>query len=339
MTSRLDAHLQNGSLFVRGFETCKPRALGFSELLADLFLDLPIVREFKRGRYKLSKIGGRKYLSAAILQTWKDFGGSGQPNIAIVEFGDQSASDSTEGHVLAELFHQAGFAARLVSPDQLEYHNGKLNAQDFQIDVVFRRLLTRELLVHFDLSHPLLRAYRDRAVCVVNNFRSELAQRRSLFDLVTDENVTAGLPFSDRRLIRTFVPWTRVVSQKKTRYKEREVDLPEFIRRTRERWVLHPNEDTGDQQIFVGAEMSESAWDRALRLALRTPYVVQERLPLNHELFPVFHYGELQMKEAEISVHPHIFNGKMQGASAVLGSSAGSPCPLGIAPVLVLSES
>ncbi len=339
VTSRMDVQLQNGSLSVRGYETCKPRALGFSEPLADLFLTLPIVKEFKRSRYKLSKIGGRKFLAAAILQTWKDFGGFGRPNIAIVEFGDESASDSTEGHFLAELFNRAGFSARVISPDQLEYKNRRLRARDFEIDVVFRRLLTRELLIHFDLSHPLLLAYRDRAVCVVNNFRSEIAHRRSLFDLVTDENVTADLPFSDRRLIRTFVPWTRVVSQKKTRYREQDVDLPEFVRRTRERFVLRPNEDAGDEQIFVGAEMSPSAWDRALNLALKTAYVVQERFAFGRDLFPVFQSGELQMKEAETSVHPHIFNGKVQGASAALQITCGGcASPLGIVPVFLLSE-
>jgi len=38
----------------------------------------------------------------------------------------------------------------------------------------------------------LKRAYRDRAVCVVNSFRSELAQKKAIFDLLTDETLTAG---------------------------------------------------------------------------------------------------------------------------------------------------
>jgi hypothetical protein len=301
-------------------------------------LELPVVKAFKRGRYKLSKIGGRKPLAGAVLQAWKEFGGRRRPNIAVVQF-EQADSGDTEGHLLAEMFSEADCPARVVSPDQLEYTDGKLRAGLFEIDVVFRRLLTRELLVRFDLSHPLLRAYRDRAVCVVNSFQSEIAQRRAIFDLITDESVTARLPATDRKLIRDFVPWTRVVGEKKTMYRDKFVDLPEFIRRTREHLVLRPNEDTGEHAVFIGAEMNESAWERAVRTALRTPYVVQERFSSGPLPFPVFQYGELRVREMQVSVHPHVFNGKMQAAFAALQTSYASATPLAIAPVLLLEDS
>lgn len=340
VASRLDAHLQNGSLCLRGLDTCQPRGVAHAELLADLFLDLPVMKSFKRGRYKLSKVGGGvKRLHAAVLQAWKEFGGRHQPNVAILEFGDTSGSASSEGALLGELFSDFGSPARVISPEQLEYRGGRLSAGDFSIDVVLRRLLTRELLARFDLSHPLLAAYRDRAVCVVNNFRSEVAQRRSLFDLLTDETLTAHLSLQDRKLIRAFVPWTRVVGQRKTTYKERQVDLPEFIRSTREELVLRPNEDGEQQRVFMGAEMTQSAWEHALRIALRSPYVVQERLCSRREAVPIFQYGELQMKDVEVSIHPHVSNGKMHAASAALEtSSAGCASPLAIAPVLVLEK-
>lgn len=339
VTSRMDAHLQNGSLSLRGFETCKPKGLGYSEQLADLFLDLPILKTFKRGHYRVSKVGCGTRLQSAVLQAWKEFGGSRAPNIAILEPGDQFGSHSSEGHLLAEQFNSARLSTRVTSPDRLEYREGKLRLGDFEIDIVFRRLLTRELLSRFDLTHPLLRAYRDHAVCVVNDFRSEIAHRRALFDLLTDETVTASLPAADRKLIRNFVPWTRVVAARKTKYKDQDVDLLEFILGHRQILTLRPNEDTGEEPVFIGAEMNQPAWERALRTALRMPYVAQERVCNGAEPFPVFQYGELQMKKAEVSVNPHIFNGKMQGASAALEvSSAGCSTPIAMAPVLVLEE-
>ena len=337
VTSRMDANVENGSLCLRGFDASKPAGLAYSEPLADLFLDLPLMKEFKRGRYKLSKIGGARHLLAAVLETWKESGGRHVPNIAILELVPPFGSNGSEGRLLAELFTRAGSLARLVSPEELEYKDGKLRSGEFPIDIVFRRVLTRELLTRYDLSHPFLLAYRDRAVCVVNDFRSEVAQRRALFELLTDEAVTARLPVADRKLIRSFVPWTRLVAARKTKYKDQNVDLPEFILRSREQLVLRPNDHECDQRAFVGAEMTSSAWDRAVRLALRTPYVVQERFSCGAQLFPLYQYGELQMKQTEVSLHPHVFNGKVHGVSAALEtSSAGCSTPLAIAPVLLL---
>jgi hypothetical protein len=337
VTSRMDAHLQNGSLSLRGFDASNATGLAYSDRLADLFLDLRLTRHFKRGRYKLAKLSTGKHLVAAVLQSWKEFGGKRRPHIAVLEFKDQLRSDPGEGAFLAELFNQSGFPARVVCPQELEYTHGKLRAAGFEIEIVFRRLRTRELIVRFDLSHPLLLAYRDRAVCVVNSFRSEIGQRRALFDLVTDETVTARLSTADRKLIRDFVPWTRIVAHKKTKYWEQDVDLPNFILHGRDRFILSPNEDTDGHRVFVGAELNELAWERAVRTALRSPYVVQERLYSASQIFPVFQYGELQMKGAEISIHPHVFNGKMHGASAILrtpGSESSSS--LLIAPALLL---
>ena len=44
--------------------------------------------------------------------------------------------------------------------------------------------------MRFDLNHPLVRAYKDRAVCMVNSFRSDMGAKRVIFDLLTDEKVT-----------------------------------------------------------------------------------------------------------------------------------------------------
>lgn len=339
IASQMDAHFRNGSLSLHGFEASDASDFAYSERLADLFLDLPIVKQFKRGRYTLSKLGTEKHLLTAVLQAWKEFGGRRRPNIAVVEFKEQLHTERGEGALLAESFSSRGILARLVSAEELEYSNGRLRAADFEIDVVFRRLGIRELVVRFNLYHPLLLAYRDRAVCLVNSFRSEIGHRRALFDLVTDETVTAGLSAADRKLIRDLVPWTRVVAHKKTKYWEQEIDLPDFIRNRRDQLVLCPNEYSDGQRVFVGADLDQPAWERALRIALRSPYVVQERMSFAPQKFPVFHYGEFQMIQAEISVHPHIFYGKMRGASAAVRTSAvGSTASLLIAPVLLLEE-
>jgi hypothetical protein len=334
------ANIKNGSLILQGINACKPAGLAYANLLAELFLELPIVKEFKRNRYKLSKLGGTKVLLQAIQAAWREFDhGKTKPTIAIVEMGQEPGAAVSEGHLIAESLSQQGAAVRLIPPERLQYSGGKLHSGDFAIDVVFRRVLTRELLTRFELSHALLEAYRNQSVCVINSFRSEFAQRRSLFDLLTDETVTAGLSTADRKLIQAIVPWTRIVSARKTKHFEETIDLPEFILRHREELTLLPMEDGTDQPIYMGKAMNPLAWDRAVHQALRSPYVVQARPMADTETFPAFQYGELKMKIAEVTVHPHIFNGQMNDASAILHSRAeGSAAQLAVAPVLLLEE-
>jgi hypothetical protein len=340
IATRMDAGLQNGTLSMRGVESCKPIGLAYGDLLADVFLAQPIMQDFRRGGYRASKLGKKGSLLATIQRAWKQFGGTRAPQVAIVEFGRVPGNSASEGELLAEILRASGAPARRVQPEELQFRDNKLRVGDFEIDVVFRRFLTRELLARFDLSHPLLRAYEAGAVCVVNGFRSEMARRRAIFELLTDEAVLVKLSAADQTLVRSYIPWTRFVSARKTRYKEEEVDLLPFIRRGRQRFVLRPNEDTSEDPVFVGARLSQATWDGAVQAALRSPYVVQEHQTLPPQTFPLLQYGEVQLKQVTVSMHPNVYDGELQGASASLEFwSNGFARPVALAPVLVIDRS
>ena len=342
VTSLLDTNLHNGSLHFTGYTADTPAGVAFGEALDNLFYEAPPVKEFRK-KYALTKMGGTRYLLSALLKSFKEYGGKGasprKPNIAILEFRQPfQMSDSSEYLLLAEFFRREGYGAEVVSPDQLEYRNGVLRKGEFTIDLIYRRMKVHEFLVRFDLGHPLVRAYRDRAVCIVNSFRSELAQKKAMFDLLTDENITAGFPLTERKAIREFIPWTRVVGMARTSYHDQTVDLPDFILKNREKLVLKPNDSSTDQHAVRGASTDDSGWEKALKQALRSPYVVQEEVEPTTFQFPVYQYGSMQMRDMRVDVHPHSFLGKVQGCSTWLTAEApsGFTTVAGLAPTFLI---
>jgi hypothetical protein len=341
VTSLLDTHINNGTLRFSRYIPDTPTGVAYGEALSDIFYDSQPVKEFRK-RYRLEKLPGTKHLLNAILKAYKEWGGKNKkPNIAILEFRQPfQATESGESAILAEFLRRDGCTVEVVSPEQLDYRDGVLRRGEFPIDLIFRRVKVQEFLVRFDLSHPLLRAYRDRAVCVVNSFRSELAQKKAIFDLLTDDEITADFPAAERRAIKEFVPWTRVVQEAKTKYHNRTVDLPDFILHNRNKLVLHPNDDGADQQSFRGSEVDEAGWAKALRSALRNPYVVQEAMDPVVDVFPVLQYGHLEMQRMRIDVHPHSYLGKVQGCSSWLTAvgPSGFSTLSGVAPTFILEQ-
>lgn len=339
IATSMDAGLRNGSLSMRGVESCKPSGLAYGDLLADLFLALPVMEDFQRTGYRVSKVGKKGSLLAAVKHAWKQFGGKRLPKVAVVELKTPPGAAPSEGELLTEVLRASGASARLVHPEELEFRDNKLYAGDFEIDVVFRRFLTRELLARFDLSHPLLRAYQAKSVCVVNGFRSEMARRRAVFELLTDECVLAKLSAADQEVVSSYVPWTRFICPRKTQYKGAEIDLLPYLRACQSQFVLRPNDDSSEEPVYVGRRLRQSAWEGALQAALRTPYVVQEHAPGTAEEFPVLQYGELQIKQVTVSMHPKVYDGELQGASASLDYWVdGFARPLALAPVLVIDR-
>jgi uncharacterized circularly permuted ATP-grasp superfamily protein len=336
VAARLDTHLSNGSLRFVQYNADSPTGAGYADALADLFYDAAPMKEFRK-RYTLTRAGSRRHLLQALLKSYKQFGGTKKPNIAIVEFRPAYHSGQSEYELFRDFFREDGYAVEIVSPEQLEYRNRVLRKGPFEIDLVYRRLGVQEFLVRFDLTHPLVQAYRDRAVCVVNSFRSELAHKKAMFGLLTDEALTAKFPAAERKAIRDHVPWTRLVAASKTTYEDRIVDLPEFIAKNRERLALKPNDDYSDLHAYYGWEMGDAEWDRALKQAMRAPYVAQERVDPVRSVFPLMSFGQLEFREMQVDVHPHAYLGKVQGCSSWLSTGkAGFSSAAGVVPTFIL---
>ncbi|MGD1093145.1 MAG: hypothetical protein ABSB35_14285 [Bryobacteraceae bacterium] len=339
VTGLLDSNLNDGSLRFFSHDAEAPAGVVYGDALSDLFYDAPPVKEFRK-RYKLTKLVATKYLLQALLRTYKDFGGKQKkPRIAIVEHRPPFQSpDLSEYALLAENFAREGFPTDILSPDQLDYRNGVLRHGDNQVDIVYRRIKLQEFLVRFDLSHPLMRAYKEHAVCMVNSFRSEMGAKRAMFDLLTDESVTAGFPATERKAIKEFIPWTRLVQAAKTTFHGHTVDLPDFVMKHRAKLVLKPNDRDADLSSFRGVDTDDIGWEKALRQAMRSPYVVQELAEPARAVFPLMQYGSLIMKEMQVDVHPHSFLGKVHGCSSwlsVAGSNSFSTLT-GLAPTFLL---
>jgi hypothetical protein len=338
ITALLDAAVHDGSIRITSFSAEAPAGVLYGDALADLYFEAPPVKQFRK-KYKLQKLGGAKHLLSGMLKAYKEFGGKlKKPNVAIVEFRQQFAAASSDHALLADFFTREGFPTEVVSPEHLEYRNNVLRKGDFTIDILYRRIKVQEFLVRFDLNHPLVRAYKERAVCMVNSFRADIGSKRVIFDLLTDEKITAKFPVAERRAIKEFVPWTRLVQAVRTSHNGRMVDLPEFVLKHRNKLVLKPNDDSTDLHPVRGAEVDDMAWEKALRQAMRSPFVVQEAVEPAHAVFPLMQYGSLIMKDMVVHLHPHAFLGKVHGASSWLSpaGSNGFSTLTGLAPTFLL---
>jgi uncharacterized circularly permuted ATP-grasp superfamily protein len=335
VSAQLDLQIQNGSLHVMQYNADALSGAAYSEGLSDLFYDCPPVKEFRR-RYNLTRIGGKKPFLSALLKAYKMFGGGKRPHIAILEF--RNSTGRSEYEIFRDYFRAEGYQTELVSPEQLEYKNGVLRANGFNIDLIYRRISAQEFLLRFTLNHPLVQAYRDHKVCIVNSFRSELSHKKAMFALLTEEPLVAKFPLNERKAIKEHVPWTRVVKAGSTVYRGETVDLLDFIKKNRETLVLRPNDEYTDLHSFVGHEHDEGSWARALREAIRAPYVVQESVKPVRTLFPLMNYGHLEFKEMQVDVQPQAFLGKVAGCSSYVSSSgAGNYSPAsGIAPTFII---
>jgi len=318
VTTRLDAFVRGDEIKFVESNAENPSSLPDQEELNRLLLELPVMASFAR-RYRLRQFSPVGTLLETLLTTYREWGGSGVPNVAILDWKDLPTS--SEFVFLQEHFSAHSVPAIICSPDDLEYRQGQLRCGAFRIDLVYKRVIIHEFLARYDDAHPLIRAYMNHDVCVVNPFRCKIMHKKAVFEVLTDEQHQDWFTTSEQQAIRRSVPWTRRVADRKTARKGRKVNLLEFIRRNRSKVVLKPNDDYGGHGVYFGAQLDEHQWDNAIETALSADYIVQDALDLHPEVFPIFSESDWKLQPMFVDTNPFLFRGKVCGALVRLSAT------------------
>lgn len=81
----------------------------------------------------------------------------------------------------------------------------------------------------------------------------------------------------DRRLVERYLPWTRILSERRTDREGQQVDLLPFVLKNRELLVLKAALGESGQQVTIGREADQAAWESAVGEAVQGRIsVVQE---------------------------------------------------------------
>jgi uncharacterized circularly permuted ATP-grasp superfamily protein len=282
-----------------------------------VFLEIPLVRRFQE-RWRLRPFHTGRRLLATLLECYREAGGREEhPSIAVVDYED--VPTRVEHHMVREYVESRGYPALVCDPRHLTYEGGRLRLGNRAIDIVYKRLLVNELLERRDEVRALLEAVRDRAVVIVNPFRCKPVHKKAIFAVLTDDTVQSQLTTEERAAIRAHVPWTRRVQEDRTSHGGGEIDLPAFILDHRESLVMKPNDEYGGKGVFIGWEMTDAEWGRALEEALASSFVVQERVQVDRQEFPVLEPREgsdratLRFGEFVVDLDPYVFAGGVEG--------------------------
>ena len=306
-TSRLDAFFSSDEQTLRftEYNAETPAGPAYMDELSEVFLALPVTGEFLRS-HVLHPLPARQGVLHALLGAWREVSGRNElPRIGILDWSD--VPTQSEFGFFRDYFGRHGIACEIADPRECEYRNGHLVTRGgFAIDLIYKRVLIDELVLRLGMDSPVVRAVRDRAVCMVNPFRCKIIYKKAGFAVLGDERNADMFDAEEAAAIQAHVPWTRVVEERRTQKDGETIDLLPWIAENREQLVLKPNDDYGGRGIVLGWLVSDDAWREALAAAAEAPCVVQERIVLPEEPFPSWVDGGVQVTSRMLDIAPFL---------------------------------
>jgi uncharacterized circularly permuted ATP-grasp superfamily protein len=240
--------------------------------------------------------------------------------MAIVDWTD--VPTAREFELFRDYFEEKGLTTLIGDPRELELRRGRLYLGRRAVNLVYRRVLTSELLDREGPATALVEGYLSGAACVVNSFRAKLLHKKMSLALLSDDRYARLYTPEQREAIERHVPWTRKVSDGQTTRHGRPVrNLPEYIASHRDELVLKPNDEYGGKGVVLGWTVEQREWERALKEALGQSFVVQEAVEVPREPFPVM-MEKVDMLDLAIDLDPYLFDGRPVGCLTRLSSSA-----------------
>lgn len=307
--SRLDAFFagDEGLRFTE-YNAETPAGPSFNDVLTEMFYALPAMRAFLR-QWDVRPLPARHNVLHALLDAYQAWSGTRElPRIAVVDWLD--VPTRREFTLFQEYAVRQGVHCVVVDPRDAELRSGKLYFGAESIDLIYKRVLLSELIERCGVDHAMVRAVRQRAVCMVNPFACKILHKKASLAVLSDERNAGLYTPALQEAIAAHVPWTRVVEERRTTRDGIPVDLLSYIAEHKDQLVLKPNDEYGGKGIVLGWEVSDAEWSNALRTALEEPYIVQERIALPREPYPSMIDGQLVIADRMLDTAPYVVYGQ-----------------------------
>ncbi len=258
-----------GSMALTEYNGEVPAGAAYADALAEAFMDVPAMREFAR-TWRVWPILSHHGVVHVLLDAWRQFSGTRtKPRIAILDWRD--VPTYAEFVLYRDHFTRARHRERHRRPArQPSTATASCGATACRSTSSTSACCCTSWCRSMGLDNPVLRAVRERAVCMVNSPRSKILHKKASLAVLSDERNASFYDAESQRAIDAFVPWTRVVEERRTTHGGRDVDLIEPCEPHRERLVLKPNDDYGGAGIVLGWTVTMASGTRRWRRRSRS---------------------------------------------------------------------
>lgn len=186
------------------------------------------------------------------------------------------------------------------------------------LDLVYNKLDVRDLLDEPTVEDYLTATANHEVTCINPWVAQWVLSDKAILAVLSDDRFGSNFTATERDLIRSHVPWTRVVRDLYTTDKERQrVNLLPFAIAKRDELVLKPSNATRGEGVKIGLLTDPTEWVSSLNHAAEAKnesYVVQEYIPAPRLNAP--HPSDGTVETMGFGLDVYVFGGRVAGYQA-----------------------
>lgn len=234
-----------------------------------------------------------------------------KPNVAIVDFVESGTS--AEFEEFKKAYIKKGYNCIIADPRNLEYRDGKLYLDDYRIDLVYRRIVTFELIDKIDEIPDFIEAYKDRAFCCIGSIKSQVVHNKIIFKILHDEDTLEYLSKEEQDFVKKHFPITGIFGGNE--------EVFNLVLNNKDKYIMKPMDLNASQGVFVGRDLTQDQWKKRLEEAWNNEYLYQEFFDPFVREHVVFNEGKPEVDTFKSVVGLFIYKEKFAGIYTRVGKN------------------
>ena len=227
-----------------------------------------------------------------------------KPNIAIVDFKESGIT--AEFQAFREAYREKGYNAEIVDPRDLKYIDGKLYYGNMRIDMIYRRIVTVELMEKSEEIPDLIQAYKDGAVCVIGSLKSQIMHNKIIFKILHDGDTHKFLTEEEVDFIKKHIPYTEEFSVDKNIFEE--------VKKNKDKYIIKPMDSFASQGVHTGRDYTPKEWEKILEECWDKGYLFQQFIDPPTRPFILFDEdGNINVEDFKLNIGVYMYNEKFAG--------------------------
>jgi glutathionylspermidine synthase len=237
---------------------------------------------------------------------------SDKPYVIIMDFVEKGSPHEFEEFKIK--FLESGYDCDIVSPDSLVEKDGYLYANNKKVDIIYRRLVTRDMMDKYDLLQPLIRGIKANKTCIIGSIKSQIVHTKKYFEALYHPLVRQYFNQDELDYIDKHIPYTAALV--------RDDNFDKYVKE-KDQFIIKPIDLYASKGVYAGKEFSEEEWIKLLEEGIETGYIIQEfcKKSMNQNLYFDDH-GEMHVKTVNNITGLFLYNEKLKGIFTRAGFNA-----------------
>ena len=246
------------------------------------------------------------------LKLYGEFAGVADlPNVAIVDFMESATEN--EFKIFVERFENRGCRAEICDIRNIRWDGERcITPTGMEIDVIYRRAVTSDILLHMDEVQDFIAAVKSDRICLLGDFRTQIAHNKVLYKILHMKETMRLLTRVEQEFVKAHVPYTVALDEMFAPGNEQ---LKQEVLTNKDAWIIKPEDSYGSRGVHAGVEHeSDEEWAQILSENRGKKYILQA-FNNPYEL-PNIDYAEEGYRWVNASnlTGLFVYNGRLRGA-------------------------